>query len=411
MRRTFSCCAYAAVTASWLSDVRRLGSASPLTSATCLAGCGDLRPLLLDAALLSGAPDSVQAFAQLVHAGRVANDDDFTFCRVAALLMELAKLYYVGPTSVKPLVQFIEMLDSCDLSEAELFEVLRLSRPQMAYAYWLMTGGSRWTLPRMLKVNGNSTSETQSGFVMDYGSGRGDDAAFYLALNLSVIAVEANADTAIHRLRHRNLLVLQKALVGEDSPSLVTFFTCATDPTRSTTNVDLGNYNAWCDDARPTKVETATCGSVLDQIDASNVLMHAKIDVEGADFECLHSVLLRQRVPVTISVEAAIGHGGRADVEESIRYLRALQNAGYSLFKLCRQAMFNPPFWGGELASSGPFGRHASDWRSGLRWRSAREVVGDFAEIARLRKEGSLIAEWFDLHAARRRPPTVQPSA
>merc|ERR1711920_1149384 len=113
--------------------------------------------------------------------------------------------------------------------------------------------------------------------------------------------------------------------------------------------------------------------------------------------------MLSASLPKTISVEVTVGQAGRADVQASRRLLHRLQQAGYRHFKLCRQALFNPPYWGGDMASSGPFGEAATDWRLGLAWRAAEDIAEDFQIIANMRAAGGLMAEWFDLHAALRR--------
>ena len=63
-------------------------------------------------------------------------------------------------------------------------------------------------------------------------------------------------------------------------------------------------------------VPTVTCGAIVERFGAPS---HAKVDVEGADLACLSSLLRasaeRRRMPTTVSVEAAVGHAGRADVE------------------------------------------------------------------------------------------------
>eukprot|EP00747_Dinoflagellata_sp_TGD_P202869 gnl/TRDRNA2_/TRDRNA2_76452_c0_seq1.p1 gnl/TRDRNA2_/TRDRNA2_76452_c0~~gnl/TRDRNA2_/TRDRNA2_76452_c0_seq1.p1 ORF type:complete len:220 (+),score=30.94 gnl/TRDRNA2_/TRDRNA2_76452_c0_seq1:98-661(+) len=181
------------------------------------------------------------------------------------------------------------------------------------------------------------------------------------------------------------------------------FYVCHGDETRSTTDASLAYDSTWCGHkTNAVDVEACTCGDLVDHFGPP---AHVKIDVEGSDLDCIESLLLSVAaqggpLPSSVSVEAMIGHAGRADIERTLDLLRTLRNAGYVRFKLCRQAIFNPPFWGAQLASSGPFGEVATDWKTGLAWRTADEVAGDFEEILSIRGQGGLVAEWFDLHAA-----------
>eukprot|EP00928_Gymnodinium_smaydae_P045019 TRINITY_DN30054_c0_g1_i2.p1 TRINITY_DN30054_c0_g1~~TRINITY_DN30054_c0_g1_i2.p1 ORF type:complete len:421 (-),score=56.49 TRINITY_DN30054_c0_g1_i2:174-1436(-) len=366
------------------------------------AACDQYRPLLRDAAALTGSPAASQAFRELLESSAPA------VCPLAGLLQDLGWLYFIGPERgpVLPYRGFLRKLMRCDLDGDTLFSLVHLSRPQMAYAYWFMLQETA-QLPRWLSPE---LGAHERGAIFDFGTNRGYDSGFYLALNHSVMAVDAHPRTEellIESLRPAvrsgRLTVLNRALVGPGGPASVAFYVCKED-TRSTTDPALGDNPEWCESSAKVDVAAATCGDLVREVVS---VYFAKIDVEGADLECLETLLHgstrsdAKALPPFVSVEMAMGHGGRTDIEMSGRLLQGLVDAGYSRFKLCRQALFNPPFWGGWLAGSGPFGDAATDWRKGLTWRSAEAVLADLSEIGQLRDAGGLVAEWFDLHAAR----------
>ncbi|CAK0833725.1 unnamed protein product [Prorocentrum cordatum] len=308
-------------------------------SSACASRCGALGPLLREAAALTGAPAPAAALAEL----RGAGEEALAACPLAKLVLQLGLLYFSGPGAAAPLGEFLSGLDACDLTEAGLFRIARLSRPQMAHAFWLMSGASASAVPRQLLArlgrNGTGSGDLHRPcrrLAFDLGSGHGDDAAFYQALGFCVVATDAQPGSmgGLPRGAGRSLMKLRRAIVAEDGPVTIRFFVCGVDVTRSSTDPALGENPDWCQDQRTVEVLTTTCGQLVGDFGAP---AHVKVDVEGADLACLDSMLPVAQ-PGTISVEVPVGQAGRADVQASIRLLQRLQRAGYRRFKLCRRA-------------------------------------------------------------------------
>lgn len=317
-------------------------------------------------------------------------------------------------------VTLLSWLATCERVDTgfveDLWRFVRLTPPMVRYTVWLFAPTEAWPLPAGMPAGATA------GSVVDIGSATGLDAIFYAFVARSqgqhgqpaVIAVEASLKS-VRRLRRRarglNISVLHRALVPERE---------------SVAGLHEAAWPWLVDSAvpgAPSRVRTATCRDVVEA--APRPAHYVKIDIEEYGWPCLQSLCrppASDAVPRYISVEDPVRWHPDADLVE------ALAACGYTHFKLVRQEPYSrvvpaeqgecPPKaclagkWGmyHSDSGSGPFGGDATDWRAGLRWRSAADVRDDLLELHRagetpgmdpvhvsLRREGDL----FDVHAAR----------
>lgn len=237
--------------------------------------------------------------------------------------------------------------------------------------------------------------------VFDIGANNGDDAAEYLARGCRVVAVEANPTLCVG-LRRRftseiaagQLVLVDKAI----SPRrVVTLYVNSSDHGWGTI---LPSYAAHGAKLRgtvtPIDVETVT---VVDLIRAYGVPDRLKMDIEGADIECLGS-LLGAELPTHLSIERP-----KSFVDQMLA-LALLRRLGYSRFAFIDQTVSGDKI----STTTGLFDRDlpvgawcgfakagaTSLWLYGVRAISAaiRRTPG--------LKSAAPRARWFDIHAAGR---------
>jgi FkbM family methyltransferase len=166
--------------------------------------------------------------------------------------------------------------------------------------------------------------------IYDVGMNNGDDTAYYLHKGFSVVAIEADpalANKASERFGREiadgRLKILNLAIAKE--AGVLPFWICETRPDFSS----LDRENARRNGLPHHRIEVQCCriDSIIEQ---HGIPYYMKIDIEGADMDCLDS-LKTGHTPKYISVEA---RGTDA--------IPRLRDLGYSGFKGVSQLYFFP---------------------------------------------------------------------
>jgi len=260
--------------------------------------------------------------------------------------------------------------------------------------------------------------------VFDLGAHRGEDTDFYLKLGYRVVAVEANPALVAEleerfrdAIRRGELVVVGRA-IGEREGT-IRFFVNRTisvwgtaDPAWAERNRKLGA------DSEEIAVE---CVRLPDLIRRHGCPHYLKVDVEGADMQCVRSLAELDCRPKYLSLESS--KVSWSDLADELATCEAL---GYTRFKVVGQR------WHGggrfdttsgarvthsfERGASGPFGPHLRG-----RWLTRRQAMlryvpifilyktlGDATFVGRhlgrlpfLRRVLAFIVGWYDTHAMR----------
>jgi FkbM family methyltransferase len=233
--------------------------------------------------------------------------------------------------------------------------------------------------------------------VYDVGMHKGEDSAFYLAKGFRVVGFEADPELAAHCRRRLapfleagRLEIVEGAIVdgasmppgGDGAPRRVAFH-------RNRDHSVWGTVHAeWA--GRNERLGTASDRIEVDLVDFAEVLRrtgvprYMKIDIEGADMVCVETLRRFRTRPDYLSIES-----DKTSLAAIRRELATLRELGYDRFQAVEQSAIprtqRPPLPAREgvdvehrfePGSSGLFGAEL-----GGRWRSAREVLGQYRFI------------------------------
>eukprot|EP00933_Yihiella_yeosuensis_P013063 TRINITY_DN12278_c0_g7_i1.p1 TRINITY_DN12278_c0_g7~~TRINITY_DN12278_c0_g7_i1.p1 ORF type:complete len:442 (+),score=49.25 TRINITY_DN12278_c0_g7_i1:132-1328(+) len=317
------------------------------------------------------------------------------------------------------LVSTCQQLDARFLDD--LWRFARLTPPLIQYTVWLHAPTQLW--PAFL----------QGGSLVDIGASTGLDTEFYAFYGRSfgshsVVAVEGSKWHARHigsKMRESktsNVRVLNRVIQPQSEADKFGDSTKGSWKVLMTKSRIFSPLRSAPRGLQGEVVNASTCRSILEHAPAP--VWYVKIDIEEFSLDCLHSLcsLPQDARPRYISVENQILFFPEADT------VGILRDCGYNKFKLVRQEPFQflTPVNGSchdqecislltgssrnirklvaREAGSGPFGEDATDWRTGLSWRTAGEVnfdlkilqySGGFIEAANI-FDGDLM----DIHAA-----------
>lgn len=260
--------------------------------------------------------------------------------------------------------------------------------------------------------------------IFDVGMHRGEDTAFYLKKGFRVVGFEANPDlVALNRQRFAaevdsgDVTIVQGAIAGPGIET-VSFYRHPTMSVWGTITEQRVDANAKSDIER---IEVPTVDFAA-QIRAHGVPWYLKIDIEGADLDCLVALGRFTARPGYVSIES-----DRDDFARIVEELDTLQSLGYDRFAAVQQSLLDhkPPIHTRRLDGtpivhkfeahgSGPFGEDISNWLTRpeierayrtIFWRyrlSGRQSRSELGYRVRHRIElklGRAIPGWFDTHA------------
>lgn len=270
-----------------------------------------------------------------------------------------------------------------------------------------------------------------NGLIIDIGMHRGEDTEFYLSRGYKVVGVEANP-LLIPVLKSKfsdaissgNLVIIDKA-VAERSGE-VDFY--INDHLSVWGSIDLAfierNARSGKKASKIVKVASTTLKDIVSEFPDA---YYIKIDVEGMDLACLHSLSGSVCRPRYLSIESSVS----SPINKWHEELMLFCSMGYDYFKFIDQTRIHrlngktldsegkPTVYQYTPDSSGPFGQETpGEWMSLDRAiERARQLRADFESfsqnakvprhILRLQRflrrlKGRPVSKgWFDLHAWR----------
>ena len=223
------------------------------------------------------------------------------------------------------------------------------------------------------------------GLVFDIGFHNGNDTAHYLARGFRVVAVEANPtlvaagqERFADAIKSGRLTLLGVGISRQ--PGEQDFYVNDGNSEWSSFLPSFGQRGSHFTTIR---VPTMTFASL---IAAHGVPFYAKIDVEGADWDCLND--LPAGPPRYVSVEA-----------HRLEYLAVLYAKGYRRFKIVNQTGHA----GFPSGSSGPISDTIVDWEN------LETVAYDWLHMELKRPERSSLADgWYDFSIGSARRPRAR---
>ena len=265
--------------------------------------------------------------------------------------------------------------------------------------------------------------EFEPDLVYDVGAHKGEDSEFYLKLGYRVVAVEAYPDLA-QRLQERfreeiaqgRMVVVNKAIA--DKPGEVTFYInrevtdwSTADPAWAERNRALGA------ESDAISVEAVPFAVILRE---HGCPCYLKIDIEGADMQCVAGLGDIEQTPRYVSIES-----NKVSWSGLRKEFDALCQLGYDRFQVVDQKAhrsgrylsrdgreFDHQF---QMGASGPFGEDlAGPWLTKkqamrrYRWIFlCYRLIGDNTLLERvlpripLARRLMRLVSWYDTHAAR----------
>lgn len=202
--------------------------------------------------------------------------------------------------------------------------------------------------------------------IIDVGMHVGTDTDYYLKRGFQVASVEANpvlADRARERFRDaiadQRLTIFNVAIAPYEG-EIDFYLNEKFDDWGTTETTFVKRYEQMGGKSRAVKVPCTTFAKILEQ---TGVPYYLKIDIEGADTQCLRDLIPMAERPKYTSIEASV-----YSWDESVTALAYLWVLGYRRFKIVNQACHRPirypdPSRPGEFvehrfdapSSSGPF--------------------------------------------------------
>jgi len=232
------------------------------------------------------------------------------------------------------------------------------------------------------------TAEKCSDLIYDVGMHRGEDTDLYLAKGFRVVAFEANPDLVkackerfAAVLANGRLTIVEGAIMQDTSQKTVTFYQNPVATIWGTVDPQWAQRNArmgWASEE-----VTVNVVNFADCIEKYGMPYHLKIDIEGADMECLDTLSRFNCVPDFVSIES-----NKLSMDGIRAEMSLLTNLGYDRFKAIQQAtvssqhIHNPPLEGTGVPagiaadSSGLFGRELPG-----KWASADHLIGRYRWI------------------------------
>ena len=225
--------------------------------------------------------------------------------------------------------------------------------------------------------------------IVDVGMHVGTDTDYYLERGFQVAAVEANpvlAERGRERFRdaikdHR--LTIFNVAIAPYQGEIDFYLNEKFDDWGTTEATFVKRYELMGGKSRAVKVPCTTFARILEQ---TGVPYYLKIDIEGADVQCLKDLIPMAERPKYTSIEASV-----YSLEESFTALAYLWVLGYRQFKIVNQARHYPiryadPLRKGEFvehrfdapSSSGPFGEETPG-----PWLSVEQTFLKFRRILR----------------------------
>jgi FkbM family methyltransferase len=242
--------------------------------------------------------------------------------------------------------------------------------------------------------------------IYDVGMHLGEDTEYYLKKGFRVLGIEADPELAVAcearfaaEVKEGRLVVLQGAVAepGSDGGGTVTFYR----------NLDLSVWGtidpSWAD--RNSRLGTRHVPLEVPRIDLAEVLRthgvphYMKIDIEGADDQCLRALEQVEGRPQYLSIESDRGTLDRMEGE-----LRRLLSLGYRSFKVVQQVGISrqreprPAHegrWTGHQFAEGSSGLFGADLPG--RWLDDDRVIERYRRIVRERQlwgEEGLVSRW-----------------
>lgn len=247
----------------------------------------------------------------------------------------------------------------------------------------------------------NMSSVVQRDLIFDIGFNKGGDAINYLADGYRVVGVEADPGLVTAALQDSHfsgalqggrLQLVHRAVGGEHAPPELPFWQYG----RYDEGVwgSVGGPHRKCKECNScchisAHVKTMTCEQLMVQY---GVPLYMKIDVEGADADCISSISSSRShdsLPLYISFEVP-------DATESIAPLKYLESLGFTRFKTVAQAQHNVRSFANPYQTSGPFGSQAVNVTTGeTSWLGYQDV------LTALGHAGCQPPDWCDIHAMR----------
>mgnify|MGYP001278431576 CR=1 FL=1 len=182
----------------------------------------------------------------------------------------------------------------------------------------------------------------QGRLVYDVGMHNGEDVAYYLHKNYSVVAIEANPDLVrkaeqqfASSIRSGRLIILHSAISDRDNDS-VNFFVSKNSIWSSLRSEIAGREGL---QKEVIKVKTKKLSSIMTECGMPE---YCKIDIEGYDIVALKTLAELGTVPRFLSVEAeCAGDLDRLTEEQALETLTTLRGLGYQKFKLVDECTLN----------------------------------------------------------------------
>ncbi|MGI9308066.1 MAG: FkbM family methyltransferase [Gammaproteobacteria bacterium] len=224
--------------------------------------------------------------------------------------------------------------------------------------------------------------------VYDVGMHRGEDTQLYLAKGFRVIAFEANPDLVAacrerfaEYIADQRLTIVEGAIMNDTTEKTVTFYQNPVATIWGTTD------KKWAE--RNERMGWASEKVTVDVVDFSNCITkygmpyYLKIDIEGADMDCLATLGKFNCRPDFVSIES-----NKISMEGIQGELELLTGLGYDRFKAVQQGtvgqqkIYDPPLEGTAPAkviardSSGLFGRELPG-----NWADVGKITGTYRWI------------------------------
>jgi len=264
----------------------------------------------------------------------------------------------------------------------------------------LQASALRGSFPQSHFVAHLMNNASQNDLIFDIGFNMGGDSLNYLSKGYRVVALEAdpqlveaakNNPLFAKEFQSGRLHLIHAAVAKEGAPATLPFWQF-NDPTSEGVWGSIGHPHQQCSApgacSKVADVPTISCEKLLHE---HGVPIYIKIDIEGADDDCVLSIS-RERtsaaLPKFLSME---GQG-----YDAIHHLRCL---GYAQYKTVAQAAYNIRKPDNPYQHSGPFGDEAVDVTTSktawLPWQSDDSVVKDQTH------DKCTAPDWCDLHVMR----------
>jgi FkbM family methyltransferase len=242
--------------------------------------------------------------------------------------------------------------------------------------------------------------------IYDVGMHKGDDTAFYLDKGFSVIAFEANPDLCefcrdkFHEyIEQSKLIIVEGAVLDIRSPDT------GQDKVRFFKNRNVSAWGTICEHLalRNERLRSHSQAIEVKALDFTKCLQengipyYMKIDIEGADIQCLKALLKFSQRPDYVSIES-----DKVSFANLIEEFNLLEELGYKEFKAIAQHNVgfqvppNPPREGSYSSrpgDSGLFGKELDN-----EWKNRNAILLEYQKIYESYTV-DCVSQWYDTHA------------